>query len=141
MSDSMNLSEELKKHGLRKTSFRLELLALFQEITSSLSAEEVKNRIAGKTDKVTVYRALDAFEKSGLIHRVPGKGNVTRYALCQTECGSDNHLHNHAHLICNVCTDTFCIEDVEMPVIKETNGFNIQSSKLILEGECPDCQK
>ena len=95
MSDSINLSEELKKHGLRKTTFRLELLALFKEITSSLSAEEVKNRILGKTDKVTVYRALDAFEKSGLIHLVPGKGNVTRYALCQTECGSDNHLHNH----------------------------------------------
>jgi Fur family ferric uptake transcriptional regulator len=131
----------LKKHGLRKTTFRLQLLSLFHEVRSSLTADEIRKRIGESTDKVTVYRALDAFEKSGLIHKFPGKGNLTRYALCHTECGVDNHVHNHAHFICNVCTDTFCIDEVEMPEIEAAQGFHIQSSKLILEGECPDCKK
>ena len=131
----------LKKHGLRKTTFRLQLLSLFHEVRSSLTADEIRKRIGESTDKVTVYRALDAFEKSCLIHKVPGKWNLTRYALCHTECCVYNHVHNHAHFICNVCTDTFCIDEVEMPEIEAAQCFHIQSSKLILEGECPDCKK
>lgn len=131
---------ELKKHGLRKTAFRLSLIELFYDVKSSLTADEIRKRIGTKADKVTVYRALDAFEKSGLIHKVPDKGNLTRYALCQSECGHENHVHHHAHLICNQCEETFCIEEIEVPSIKNSAGFNITSTNLTLEGTCPDCQ-
>lgn len=135
-----DFSSELKKHGLRKTTFRVELLELFYGVKSSLTADEIRKKVDSKTDKVTVYRALDAFEKNGLIHRVPDKGNLTRYALCQTECDADNHVHHHAHLICNECDETFCVEDVEVPSVKNSGGFNITSTNLTLEGVCPDCQ-
>jgi Fur family transcriptional regulator, ferric uptake regulator len=129
----------LKKHGLRKTTFRKELLSMFYESNSSLTAEEIKNKLKGSSDKVTIYRALEAFEKTGLIHRVPDKSNLTRYAICLSECSSIRHVHNHAHFICNKCNETFCINDVEIPVIESTKGFLIQNSKLTLEGECPKC--
>jgi Fur family ferric uptake transcriptional regulator len=129
----------LYKHGLRKTAFRKELLSLFHDVNSSLTAEEIKNKVGATKDKVTIYRALDSFEKGGLIHRVPDKNNLTRYALCQTECGIDEHVHNHAHFICDNCNETFCIDDVEVPKIKSSKGFTIKSSKLTLEGSCTDC--
>lgn len=134
-----DLNTVLKQHGLRKTSFRKELLSYFYDSNSSLTIDEVKKKANGIADKVTIYRALDAFEKSGLIHRVPDKGNLTRYAICHTACDSSNHVHNHAHFICNDCDETFCVDDIEVPVVKNDHGFLIKQSNLTLEGSCPDC--
>lgn len=134
-----DLESVLHRHGLRKTAFRKGLLSLFYEVNSSLTAEEIKSKVGAKTDKVTIYRALDSFEKSGLIHRVPDINNLTRYALCHTKCTAHEHTHNHAHFICNTCNETFCIDEIEIPKIKDAKGFAIKSSKLTLEGACPDC--
>lgn len=135
MSD---IEKTLKLHGLRKTIFRKELLSLFYNSSSSLTADEIKNTITS-TDKVTVYRALEAFEKSGLIHKVPDKSNLTRYAICHSDCSASKHVHNHAHFICNECNETFCIDDMEVPVVKNHKGFVIKKTKLTLEGTCPKC--
>lgn len=135
----MDLDLILKEHGLRKTTFRKELLHAFYKSNSSLTADEVKKKVGGSTDRVTVYRALDAFEKKGLIHRVPDKRNLTRYALCQNKCSTDAHSHNHAHFICNDCNETFCIDELEIPEIIDTKGFEVKKSKLTLEGSCPSC--
>tara|TARA_B100000809_G_scaffold130660_1_gene128485 strand:- start:16926 stop:17354 length:429 start_codon:yes stop_codon:yes gene_type:complete len=134
-----DLEAVLKEHGLRKTTFRKELLSFFYDSNSSLTAEEVKIKVGESADKVTIYRGLDAFEKSGLIHRVPDKSNLIRYAICHSQCSPVKHIHNHAHFICNQCNETFCIDEIEIPPIAVTKGFLIKSSKLILEGECPDC--
>lgn len=134
-----DLEALLQNHGLRKTAFRKELLKLFYEARSSLTAEEIKNKIGKTTDKVTIYRALNAFKKNGLIHLVPDKNNITRYALCRTECNTDGHVHNHAHFLCNNCNETFCIDEIEIPEIKDSKGFHIKTSRLTLEGRCPDC--
>jgi len=133
--------EILQNHGLRNTAFRLELLKMFQQTKSSLSVDEIKGKAGETNDKVTIYRALEAFEKSGLIHSVPDKENLARYALCHTACDSAGHVHNHAHLICNNCEDTFCIDQIEVPSIKNTAGYKINSSQLTLEGICADCLK
>jgi len=132
----------LKNHGLRKTVFRKELLTLFSDSTSSLTVEEIKSKVKTTNDKVTIYRALDAFEKNGLIHQVPDKSNLIRYALCHEEkCSSSGHQHNHAHFICDNCNKTYCIENVEIPIITNAEGFTIKHAKLTLEGICLDCNK
>lgn len=134
-----DLDALLKKHGLRKTTFRKELLQLFFESNSSVTSEEIKNKINTTNDRVTIYRGLESFEKMGLIHRVPDKNNLTRYALCKSECSANEHIHNHAHFVCNDCNKTYCIDEIEIPKIKDSKGFKIKNSKLTLEGSCPIC--
>jgi len=73
------------------------------------------------------------------IHKVPDANNVSKYALCPEECSKNAHQHNHIHFICNICNNTFCIDKIKVPAIKDIIGFRVKSSKLILEGECPDC--
>jgi Fur family ferric uptake transcriptional regulator len=131
----------LQAHGLRKINLRLELLSFFIASSSSLSVEEMKNRVGNTDDKVTIYRALDSFEKSGLIHKVPNKSNFTRYALCQPECSHQGHKHKHPHFICESCEETFGIDDIEIPQISIPKGFHINHFKLILEGECGKCSQ
>ncbi|MFT7249437.1 MAG: Fur family ferric uptake transcriptional regulator [Arcticibacterium sp.] len=139
MIDKKNIQEYLVAHDVRKTPFRIELLGLFMENKNSLSHQEIKERTTSTRDKVTIYRALDTFLKKGLIHKVPDANNVSKYALCPPECSKGSHEHNHIHFICNRCNNTFCIDKIKVPVIKDIIGFKVKSSKLTLEGECPDC--
>ena len=135
------LSSLLKDYELRSTKFRLNLLELFTNSDSSLTVEDIKQKIGKKNDKVTIYRALDSFEKKGLIHQVPDQENLTRYALCLSECNAAKHIHNHAHFICIICSNTFCIENIKFPKIKDLNGFIIKNLELTLKGNCPKCSK
>lgn len=130
----------LSQHCLSKTSFRKKLIELFYMSKYSLSIDEIINNLSYKVDKVSIYRALNAFEENGLIHKVPDKDNLIRYALCQSECSAEKHLHNHAHLLCNLCNETYCLNDFKIPIVNEYKGFIINNSKIILEGCCIDCQ-
>lgn len=136
----MSKSEELlSNYGLRNTAFRKKLLKLFQNSESTLTVENIKNKIGRNNDKVTIYRALSTFEKSGLIHQVPDKNNLSRYALCKSDCNPSNHIHNHAHFICDYCDNTVCIEDFEFPKRKKIKGYKFKKLELIIRGSCPKC--
>jgi len=130
------LESILKDYGLRNTHFRHKLLRIFHDSESSLDVEEIKKLIEIDCNKATIYRALDAFEKCDLIHRVPDKNNLVRYALCRSGKGSNNH----AHLICSSCNKTFCLDEIEVPKIENVDGFEINDTALTLEGICQKCQ-
>ena len=136
----MSIPEELlNNYGLRNTAFRKKLLKLFQDSDSSLTVENIKDKIGKKNDKVTIYRALNTFEKNGLIHKVPDRNNLSRYALCNTECNPSNHIHHHAHFICESCHNTLCIEETVFPKIKKIKKFRFKRIELIIQGSCPKC--
>ena len=122
MSKSMTSEEYLKKHKMRKTPFRIELLELFMSNKTSLTHEEIKHKVVSTKDKVTIYRALDSFEKNGIIHKVPDAKNITRYALCSSNCSHEEHNHDHVHFICGSCKETYCIEEVKVPQVLLPNG-------------------
>lgn len=134
-----NVQEYLSAHGIKKTSFRIELLGLFIKSKHSLSHQDIKAKVISTQDKVTIYRTLNTFLKKGLIHKVPDANNVSKYALCQKECYKETHQHNHAHFICKACKNTFCMNEIKAPEIEDARGFRIESAKLTLEGYCPDC--
>ena len=128
------------KYGLKKTSFRKELLSFFQSSSSSLTVKKIIKKFASSVDKVSIYRALNSFEESGLIHKVPDKNNLLRYSLCSSKCGPGKHSHDHAHLLCSICDETFCLDDFLLPNIKSHNGYVINNYKIVLEGSCLSCQ-
>jgi len=136
----MGITKELlSNYGLRNTVFRKKLLKLFQDSEETLTVEYIKDKIGRNNDKVTIYRALSTFEKSGLIHQVPDRNNLSRYALCTSECNPSNHIHHHAHFICNHCDNTLCIEEIDFPKIKTMKGFKFEKLELIIHGSCPKC--
>ena len=136
--NNVNTKLILSKHGISRTKFRSDLLSLFY-IERSLTVEGILQYFKNTIDKVTVYRSLESFETRGLIHKVPDIKNLKRYSLCvEQECSIDSHNHNHGHFICHTCNQTFCMQDVNLPIIK-SKDFYIQELKLIAEGYCQDC--
>ncbi|MEY3321815.1 MAG: hypothetical protein RLZZ417_1398, partial [Bacteroidota bacterium] len=57
----------LKKHDLRLTQVRKEVLSVFLIKEQALSQSDIENDL-GKTDRITLYRTLRSFEDNGLIH-------------------------------------------------------------------------
>ena len=128
----------LKKHKLKSTPFRLELLNFFMNCDSSLSFSDIKQLLLNPIDKVTIYRALESFEKKGLIHVVPNIGSETKYALC-SDCEIDIHNHEHAHFICKTCSNTFCVDLDKNKFNLSMNGYLVEQVNLVVEGVCKDC--
>tara|TARA_B100001741_G_C16514466_1_gene581432 strand:+ start:203 stop:646 length:444 start_codon:yes stop_codon:yes gene_type:complete len=142
LNDKHNLKYRfiLSKNGINRTKFRINLLSLFFNSKKSLLIEDILKYFNYSINKATVYRSLDSFEKKGLVHKVPDSNNYKRYSLCkEEECSANSHAHNHGHFICYSCNQTFCIEDVKSPDIKQLKGFHVKELKLTLEGYCNDC--
>lgn len=135
----MGVINVLSKNNLKKTKVRVELLNLFSNSRSSFSVQELRAKLQSTSDKVTVYRALELFEKNGIIHRVPDKYNNLRYAFCKEQCSEQGHSHNHAHLVCDTCSDTFCIEEIVVPEIVNVQEYEVQNYDLIINGKCKHC--
>jgi len=136
----MDYKTILSQYGLSQTKFRSDLLNLFYTSKKSLLIEDILNYFENSVDKVTVYRSLDSFEKKGLIHNVPDKRNLKRYALCKhEECSSTSHNDNHVHFICFACEQTFCLDKIKSPDLSSLKGYYIKNLNLTLEGYCNDC--
>ncbi len=141
MKKNSNIDEVFSKYGLKKTTFRKELYLLFYNSKNSLSVKYISEKFSSSVDKASVYRALDSFERNGLIHKVPDKNNLLRYSLCQSECKPESHSHDHAHLLCYECDETFCLNDFEFSLSKTHKGFKIKNYNIILEGYCDSCKE
>ncbi len=130
----------LKSFTLRHTDCRQEVLQAFTTSATALSHSDLESKIDDKYDRVTIYRTLKVFVEKGIIHRILEADGGSRYALCQNECSSETHSHDHVHFKCNICGDTTCINSVHIPAISLPAGYQRQEINLLIEGSCPNCQ-
>lgn len=129
----------LKKKKLKITESRLEILAILANSNCAISYNDIESETKGKLDKVTVYRTLDVFESKGIIHSVYSNTGAKLYSFCKEECTSHQHSDNHVHFNCSKCNETTCLYEIKVPLIKVPNGYQIESSKLIVNGICMQC--
>ena len=128
----------LKKHNLRITQTRLDILGLFLTEEAAISNQDIEASLKG-IDRITLYRTLKSFEHKGIIHKAVDGTEIPKYALCVENCSEENHQHHHIHFHCEKCENTFCVEDVQIPVIKNPKGYQIHSTDVILNGVCIHC--
>ncbi len=137
MSKSENI---LKKHQLRKTQIRLDVLSLFLSNNQAMSHAQLESKV-GSIDRVTLYRTLKTFEEKGIIHKAIDGTDTMRYALCHGECEEHHHEDHHPHFHCDNCGKTLCLDQIEVPNIHLPKGFSQSSSHLIIKGICEVCNE
>ncbi|MDX9752127.1 MAG: Fur family transcriptional regulator [Flavobacteriales bacterium] len=135
----MGIREQLRGKGFRVTALRTELLALLQRSDRALTRSEVEERLEVAADRATVFRALNAFEEAGLVHRVLDGAGTSCFAACADACGDGHHKDLHAHFHCRSCGSVFCLPSVELPKVKVPRGFRMEQSQLELQGICKAC--
>jgi len=125
-----------RKHGLKLTQQRLEILRAVRESGDHPSAEEVYRRVRPVLPTVsldTVYRALMMFERIGAISRVEILDDRSRF---------EPKTDPHHHLVCVVCRgieDFSCPEDDRIKPPAAGKWGKVLSNHLELRGVCRAC--
>lgn len=134
-----NISEILKQNKLSVTESRQKILQLFMQSKGALAHADIENKASANFDRVTVYRTLQSFVEKGIIHVIPTADNSVKYALCKDDCSEGHHHDHHVHLICNICNNTFCLDDVVIPIVNFPDGYRINNIEVVANGICKNC--
>lgn len=123
--------------GCKLTVQRLEIYRQLSGCQDHPSAEVLHQRVAKNLPMVsleTVYRALNKFEKVGLISRINTTNRRGRF---------DANTSPHSHIICTQCGDIkdLGLDDFDISRIHlGINGWGrVDSINLILTGACRKC--
>jgi len=138
MNSNPIINNLLKKHDLRKTPARVEILGLYTDTPHAMSHGDVEQQLIAM-DRVTIYRTLSTFEEKGIIHRAYDGGGVVKYALCHADCSSHQHRDEHLHFSCVQCGNTYCIEGYTIPEVENPKGYTIDNVFLFAKGTCSSC--
>ena len=134
------MRNELKKHGPRHTVVREQVLQVFHHHREAISQSELEEQI-GPVDRITLYRTLRTFEEKGLIHRAVDGTEKLKFALCHNGCSPGVHHDSHAHIHCDKCGRTQCLENVPVPGPVSVPGFEVTTSYWVLQGVCAKCNQ
>jgi Fur family ferric uptake transcriptional regulator len=137
---AQQLAEYLSGQGLKSTNQRDQILQIFVNAGSHLSAEELYSRVKKSHPRIgyaTVYRTLKLLAEAGLAEERRFEDGFTRYEYRS----SDAH---HDHLICTRCGgiiefENERIEELQSDVARKKH-FQVLSHKLEIYGLCSSCQ-
>lgn len=127
---------QMRQARLRVTEARRAMLRALAAAKVPLSADAIHRKAgAGRADRVTVYRSLEAFETAGIVQRHPLEKGRSLYAL--TVAG-----HHHHHLACRGCgaIERLGACDAEaIEAVARSRGYTQVSHVLEIHGLCPRC--
>ena len=130
----------LRKHALRDTQPRRLVLQALIDRQKPASHKEIYEWIQQQNaaiNLVTVYRTLETFEKSGILHRHPSSGGMML-------CSIGEHKGHHGFLSCEKCgsVEEFCDETLQSQEshIAANAGFMPKHSISETVGVCAGCQ-
>ncbi|HEX9759179.1 MAG TPA: transcriptional repressor [Nitrospiria bacterium] len=133
---TINVSEEFKKHGLKLTHQRLAVYEALKKSKDHPSPEEIYQSIKGDypmLSRNTIYTTLETLKGLGLITEV-NPWHQARY---------DANLGIHHHVVCVKCKR---IDDIHEPTLDQIlipdsikGKYDGLSHKVEFSGVCPKC--
>ena len=132
-------TEFLSSRNMKLTSQRKLILDAFLGQSGHVSSEELYDAVKAKEPGIgqaTVYRTMKLLSEAGIANEVYFGDGRNRYEPKR----EDEH---HDHIICTMCSKHVefhdpAIEDLQVKQA-ESNGFTLQSHKMVLYGICSDC--
>ena len=122
----------------RNTKTKKLVMDVFRHEAGALCHADLVQRLAGKVDRVTVYRILQRFFDEGIVHKISAENGKTYYALCH-DCSAGQHADDHAHFYCMSCKTVSCIEAVgQLPQLPQ--GYIAAEASWFISGYCPSCR-
>ncbi len=133
----IDIEHLLQKYSFRATEGRVALVEALSKCRAPETIEKITKLVSRFLDATNVYRALEAFEKVGIVRKIDFHDSKTYYELI-----SDRHHHHH--IVCARCGK---IEDVhgcgsslEKIALLESKSFSsVTSHSLEFFGLCRAC--
>jgi Fe2+ or Zn2+ uptake regulation protein len=130
----------LQMAGISRTSQRLAVVDILLKSTKPLSANTIRQLLKAKAriDKVTVYRILSLFKKSGIVREIASAGGANYFEMLSKENPA------HPHFNCRNCGEFTCMDaklSVNMPdLISSKDQYNIEHIEINVSGLCSGCR-
>lgn len=130
--------EKLNKRHIKPTAMRELVLKVLTEQKTAISLTDLEHKFE-KADRVTLYRTLKTFEENKLIHSIDDGTGSVKYALCLDSCMCIPE-DLHVHFKCTKCQETYCLNDIPVPVISLPSGFELKTINMVVKGKCSNCK-
>jgi Fur family ferric uptake transcriptional regulator len=138
MTDATLAVDALDAAGYRLTGQRRALASVMAGIDGPFTAARVVDEARDRglrVGRATVFRTIDALERSGAIERLDLPSGGHAYVACAP-------AHHH-HVVCSVCGRTAEVADGDLAAlvgeIGSRTGYRIEEHRLELFGLCPAC--
>jgi Fur family ferric uptake transcriptional regulator len=145
MADDLHglVSARLRRVGQHYSSGRKKLIATLVRSGRPMTTAELV--AADDLPQSTAYRNLALLEQAGVVHRVIGSDEYSRFELAEEFTGRHHH-----HLVCLSCG---AVEDFEAPrgvelglaeaigQVLGDQGFRTDAHRLDLLGTCASCAR
>lgn len=135
---TVDIQKILKTHDLRITNCRVDVLTAFKKNPSALSQGVLEDQFP-QYDRVTLYRTLNSFLESGILHKIPNDQGTATYGLCHDSCSPEDHNHDHVHFKCNECGKLECLDEMIELQVNLPSGYQVNQVNLIVDGVCAEC--
>lgn len=132
-----SIEQELLEHGVKPTSVRILVWREVERHTETFSLHDMEQKMPDM-DRSSIFRALRLFTEHHLLHEVNDGTGHQKYCVCR--CGDGHHL-NHVHFTCTVCSQTYCLEDHQIPVVPLPEGFVMEEVEYVIKGVCDKCNR
>ena len=136
--NTSQIKELLQKKKLKATKTRIGVLEKMHKANSAVSHSVIQKEMK-QTDRVTLYRTLEALKENGVIHKAFQDNNEIYYAICDNNCDDEKHLHEHLHFKCVKCKTITC-EEINEEIQITMPNFIINKVSVNVEGFCFKCK-
>ena len=128
--------ELLRSARLRRTAPRIAVMSVLLGAAKPITQDQIALKLGPDApDKVTIYRILESFLSTGLVHKAYTRQRTWYFELAHN-C-TENQCH--PHFTCTSCGDTHCLPEVSLPMANTSKGFAVSRQRVQLEGLCPKC--
>lgn len=135
-----DVEDILTRKEVKPTSNRILVMRELIKASHPVSLADLEISLGFSMDKASIFRVLELFSEKDIIHVIEDGSRSLKYELCHS--GTHHTIADqHIHFYCERCKETYCFEDVSVPLVNIPEGFSPHAINYMIKGICPKCSK
>jgi Fe2+ or Zn2+ uptake regulation protein len=135
------ISNLFKKRGIYVTNTRLAVFKIMLEHKGTINATQIQKLSSSRLDRISVYRALQAFLKKKLIITIPGEKGWPKYLVRDLNENGDVTKPDRmiVYFVCRQCNKVETLRTFKHIAEMLPLNHEVDNCQLIIEGKCSNC--
>lgn len=135
-----DVEDILTRKEVKPTSNRILVMRELIKASHPVSLADLEISLDFSMDKASIFRVLELFSEKDIIHVIEDGSRSLKYELCHS--GTHHTIADqHVHFYCERCKETYCFENVSVPLVNIPEGFSPHAINYMIKGICPKCSK
>lgn len=135
-----DVEDILTRKEVKPTSNRILVMRELIKASHPVSLADLEISLGFSMDKASIFRVLELFSEKDIIHVIEDGSRSLKYELCHS--GTHHTISDqHVHFYCERCKETYCFENVSVPLVNIPEGFSPHAINYMVKGICPKCSK